>query len=147
MATTDIRMGTPEEVKALIPKLRSADLAEMSLGGPVTEFEILNSSDIWLGYADDEPACAFGVIRFGFANPVSLWLITTPLIEQNKVAFLRGSRQVVGALLRRYGALTGLVQESNGPAREFAKFLGFALSEPFEAPLVGTVRRFEGRLF
>lgn len=147
--TTEIVNARFEEAIKVFEDLRREDNMELSRLGNPTEVltELLESSQAFVGRVDGEPACVFGIRPpEGMLDAAVLWLLTSKLVDKAPFALARGSVRFVSDALREWGVLEGWVLEDNDRSKTWLRWLGFSLSETFELPPVGTVRKFSARL-
>lgn len=131
-----MRQADRDEIAAL------AELAPFS----ALEMCLLSSRPLaWTVLIDDVPAGMFGcgTLPNGDGQP---WLLGTDALEANKAAVARASVYWRGQLLQRYRKLTNLIDARNTVTIRWLKWLGFSISEPFEAgPNNHLFRKFEMR--
>jgi hypothetical protein len=140
--------ATPELVEWVFDNLASSARGEME--GMDKAFlirRIFEKSVAWVGLAESEPACVFGIREGSMTEPAEFWLVGTPLIERYSIRFLRESRAVVEWGLKEYGVVGGFVQVGNTRSQRWLKWLGFEFKEEAEHSLLGRVYPFERRLF
>lgn len=92
---------------------------------------VANSTRVWVGLVDGEPACLFGVaprsIVLGEGTP---WLLGTEATVRYQRAFLAASRVCVDAMLAVYPRLVNYVDDRNEASKRWLLWLGFTLDEP-----------------
>ena len=140
--------ATPELMERVFDNLAESAKGEME--GMDKAFLIrraFEQSIAWVGLAESEPACAFGVREGSTLEPAEFWLVATPLIEKYSIRFLRESRAVVDWALAHYGVVGGFVQVGNTRSQKWLQWLGFSFKEEAEHSLLGRVYPFERRLF
>lgn len=74
---------------------------------------------------DDRPVAMFGVMKESLLGLPKIWLITTPMVEKEPVAFLRWSRRFTKALHEAHGTLVGVVDKDFGTSRAWLRWCGF----------------------
>lgn len=90
----------------------------------------------WTGTVNGKPACMFGVsivsILTGTGAP---WLLGTPEVEKNSIAFLRACRPTVEAMLAVSKDLENYVDARNKVTIAWLRWMGFKIQEakPFGA--------------
>lgn len=62
----------------------------------------------------------------------AIWMACTGLIEKRQTAFLRGSREVLATLHRKYDLLHNVVDARNGVHVRWLKWLGFTFLRQIE---------------
>lgn len=91
------------------------------------------SDQYWVGEADGEVACIFGLIPPSLlSDRAYLWLLTTDLVEEHKFVFIRSSQIVVEAMLELYPIIVGHCEVKNKSAIRWLRWLGATFSEPVE---------------
>lgn len=104
---------------------------------PRTERELRSllarSTDPWVIFWEDQPACVFGVIpdptRF---DEGTLWMQVTAATRKHPMAWARETLKGWRVLQGEWRRLYGMVPEECVSVRRFHKRLGFQHSEPFE---------------
>ena len=92
---------------------------------------ILSSTEVWVGYADDEVACVCGLIAPTIlSDRAYLWLITTSLVDEHTFLFVRHSQMWMKQLRKRYALITGDVDKHNERAQQWLRWLGADLGWP-----------------
>ena len=89
---------------------------------------------------DGEVAAVFGVAQETLLSDVKIWLMTTPLVEKNSIAFLRASRRFTQELYASYGPLVGMVDSDFDKSRRWLRWIGFKETKVGEF----IVMRYEG---
>jgi hypothetical protein len=111
--------------------MREADAAEClaALGKNPIETVALSfdqSTACWTWEVDGVPACMFGYeLPYLIGDLAHPWLLTTPLIEQHRFAFARGSRDVIAAILTKHPLLRGLVDARYKTCIRWLRWSGF----------------------
>lgn len=87
---------------------------------------IEKGSPAFVALVDGIPACAWGLdnetVIGGFQK---MWMITTPLVEENTIAFLRLSREFVRFARENYGPIDGAVDPDNTISERWLRWIGF----------------------
>lgn len=127
-----------EHIAPIAIHMRQADRDEVAAASGVSPFEALEfsfkkSTLVRTALVDGAPSVMFGVgdinILAGVGAP---WLLGTEAVEENYVAFLRGSVEWRDQLLRRYSVLRNFVDVRNRASIRWLRWLGFTLSDPVE---------------
>jgi len=119
--------------------MREADKREVWAAGHLMPYDALDRSmkvsiEPLSGLVDGEAACMFGV---GVSNALSRqgvpWLLTSDLVEEHAMAFLRRSKRWVASTKREYDLLLNFVDARNTMAVRWLGWLGFRLypAEPY----------------
>lgn len=74
---------------------------------------------------EDQVAAVFGVMKETLLGEAKIWLITTPLIEKEPVAFLRASRTFTETLYAEHGPLIGMVDADFEKSHRWLRWIGF----------------------
>lgn len=138
--------ATVEHCLAVYADLRQPDAQELALLGIEPEeavAEMVSRGEVFAVLVDEAPVALWGVVKAGPIAPGRIWFLTTNAVDEFGVRLGRESVKMCDSLLQSFGALEGVVQESNVKALRYLRWLGFNLSEPFDFPPVGAVRRFE----
>lgn len=125
-----------EHIAPIAIHMRQADRDEVFAASGSTPFEALErslskSTLARTALVDGVPSVMFGVgdinILAGVGAP---WLLGTDAVEQNYIAFLRGSVEWRDQLLQRYSVLKNFVDVRNRASIRWLRWLGFTLSDP-----------------
>jgi hypothetical protein len=124
-------------VLAVARDLRAGDAAEIAALGvePVAGLSraVAQSETAYCAFFDGAPAALFGVVPYAGASPLqgsargNAWLITTNVVDRNKVSFVRASRIALEHLMQRYEYLECLVDARYEGALRWAAALGFEI--------------------
>ena len=131
-----IREATIDDAIAIIPNIREADLDEVTAatGLPIRQVMIdcvRFSTHAWVGLADGEYVCIFGVSPVNIlAGQGAPWMIGTHGVELHQFAFLRRCRWCVRIMKGIYNHLSNYVDVRNERAIEWLKWLGATFDEP-----------------
>lgn len=92
--------------------------------------ESLLRKAIWGGpsvtvLVNDKPAAMYGVMSETLLGLSKIWLITTPLIEREPIAFLRNSRRITKDFYEKHGTLIGVVDPDFEKSRAWLEWCGF----------------------
>jgi hypothetical protein len=74
---------------------------------------------------DDRPAAMYGVQSETMLGQQKIWVITTPLVEREPIAFLRNSRRILLEFYETYGTLIGMVDAEFERSCAWLKWCGF----------------------
>lgn len=79
----------------------------------------------WTGLADDQIACMWGLISPSILSESAyLWLLTSPLIDEHKFAFVRHSQLVLRSILEDFPVITGHVLADQERSKKWLSWLG-----------------------
>lgn len=126
------------DAQYLAPRMRQADVDEVYAMSGVSPLEALEQSvaaspDPRTGFMEGQIACMFGVAEHPMTalNSVGIpWLLTSDLISDHSLAFLRGSCDYIQEMRERYALLCNFVDARNTVSIEWLKWLGFEIQEP-----------------
>lgn len=123
------REATWEDGKEVLERLRPQQMAtvkklNLDVMGLLTKVINNNFPSITV-LIDGEVAAVFGVAQESLLSDVKIWLMTTPLIEKNSIAFLRESRRFTQELYKAYGPLIGMVDSDFEKSRRWLRWIGF----------------------
>lgn len=127
---------TSDHAHAVGAAARQADRAELWASDRMTprraiELGAMVCPETLTALFDGEPACVFGVNPGGLLSQGARpWMVSTPLLEQHPMAFLRRSRRVVAGWASRYTTLANHVDARNTLAVAWLAWLGFEIAEP-----------------
>lgn len=92
---------------------------------------IASCSSTWVGLAEGEVACIWGVIPPTLlSHQCYLWLYTTEKLKGNEFRFARHSQMVVQDILKEYPEVVGHVKAGHDRSVRWLKWLGAQLGEP-----------------
>lgn len=101
-------------------------ITKLQLDAPTLLAEALNNGyPSCACFVDGEIAAIFGGSSHTLLGEVSVWMLTTPLIEQHPIAFLRGTRKFVHWMFKMYGPIIGMVDTENEKSRNWLMWIGF----------------------
>jgi hypothetical protein len=79
----------------------------------------------WAGYADNQIACVWGVVAPTVLSDAGyLWLLTTDLVDEHKLSFIRHSQIAVAKILKEFPLIHGHVIHGQGHSYKWLKWLG-----------------------
>ncbi|TDY26303.1 hypothetical protein B0G81_6813 [Paraburkholderia sp. BL6665CI2N2] len=139
-----------EHAVAMAPRMRAADCAECWAIANVEPLEALRISLEWSLYAwtwlvDEQPACMFGIGTTSLiGNAGSPWLLSTDLVAEHRVTFLRGCKPYLAHLRGKFPYLHNVVDARYVTCVKWLKRLGFVVhdAEPI-GPAGALFHRFE----
>jgi hypothetical protein len=132
-----VREARPEDIDAISANTRAADRRELFDGYRATPEECMRYGMRFgarTGLIDDEPVCMFGVVPHSILMRQGRpWMVGTEALDRLSVSkeLLRFSRLEVAMMRSQYGALFNVVDDRNGSAKRWLKWLGFRFDEPF----------------
>jgi hypothetical protein len=130
--------ATEDLLRAMAPRLRPLDRREVETLGFTPERGLLDSyrRSTWARVAltpSGRPLAAWGLGLIsalgGIGGP---WMLSTPLIERDRRAFLRESRRQVAEMRQLCPILRGLVDARYRGAVRWLGWLGFSFGAPIE---------------
>ena len=137
------REATLEDGLAVLADLREAQcltLNKLKLDPEALLRRAMNGSRAMAVIIDGKPAAVFGVVSSSLIGLAKIWLITTPAVEREPVAFLRNSKAFTRALFEEHGMLIGTVDKDFPKSRRWLEWLGFV---PFREGDI-TIMRYSG---
>lgn len=129
------RDATAEDVVYVACHLRKEDKAEIQAGSGVHPIQALMH-----GYHDSDPCYTmiaksgnpfgmFGVVEHPEDPSIAfIWMLATDEIEENKIAFGRGSKKFIEELSQRYRILQNSADARNVLHLKWLKWLGFTFT-------------------
>jgi len=143
---------TEDHIQAVAPRLRQADIDEVSASTGRNPHEALlfsveKSSLALTVFMDGRPEVIFGCGDLSILTRVGCpWALGTDAVERNYREFLRGSVGWRDRLLMRYSVLTNVVDERNAASIRWLRWLGFDIGAPIIPGRGGVMfRKFEMR--
>jgi len=134
-----VRAARTEDVVALAPRLRVADLRELEGATGESPEVVLRAgvleSEPCFAIVDprDTPVALFGVVPDALAPDVGLlWLVAADELDRHPVSFVRACRGWVMQLQLRYRVLWNWVDARNGVHVRWLIWCGFELIERVE---------------
>ena len=114
----------------------------------LTEFErstfdrcLFSASHVWLGFADDELACIWGVCPPSIlSDQAYLWLWTNENVKGNEFLFIRHSQRAVEKMLELFPILYGHVAFGAEGSKRWLRFLGARFGEPGDKAIPFQIR-------
>lgn len=134
----DVVPAKPAHIRSIAKRMRAADREEVfaaSGKSPVQAlvYSLRKSSVAYTALINGRPELMFGVgdlnILAGVGAP---WLLGTDEVVRHHTAFLRGSRDWLDQLLRRYSILRNFVDDRNKVSIRWLQWLGFRLLDPVD---------------
>lgn len=117
-------------------RLRQEDEAELFATSGLDSYEALkfaadNSIEGFTWLENGEPGCLYGVAAKSEMSLAGVpWLMTTHLVCQHPMKFLRHSMLVVDRFLENFPELENYVDARYAKAVGWLRWLGFAIDEP-----------------
>ena len=133
MSVIDVIPATVDHARALAPRMRAADAAEVWASGRLSPLEALERSlalspMAWVGMVDGEPACIFGAASASLLGGEGVpWLLGSDLIERHQRAFLRRNREYVRQMQAAFPVLRNMVDARNEVSIRWLRWLGFTI--------------------
>lgn len=125
----EIVKATAEHAKAIVPLLRaqerfSADVVGLS-PEVVLNYGIETSLFSLAGLVNGKVACIWGLDRKNVLDQTHLWLVTTSLVEENKIRFLRENKRFLAWAVKEFGTIYGYVDIRFKVSVCWMEWLGF----------------------
>lgn len=132
--TVTLRPAQVEDIAIIVASARSADVIEMKRLGTTVEKCMVDGMRVsdWtaVGCWNGEPVCMFGVAPISVLGGLGApWMVGTETLEKMEKGFLRGSRNVVKAMLMTYPGLMNVIDVENVRAIKWLHWLGFRFDE------------------
>lgn len=143
MRNVEIVPVTDEHIAAMLPNIRQADRDEFAAAAGMLPVEVIgramkSASVSAAGLINGQVVTIFGI------SPASIitgrgvpWLISTELMAQQPVTFLRHCRPALRDMSQGYRFLENYVDARNHAAKAWLHWLGFRLEEPAPYGLMG----------
>jgi hypothetical protein len=126
-----VRFSTSEDAAQLAPNLREEDLAELLAAGSPSALAALQAgvrhSKPCLSIVDDQdtPVTMLGVVPSGDPNVGFIWLLSSDVLDKNKIKFLRHSKKWLPFFHARHPVLTNYVDARNDVHIKWLQWMGF----------------------
>ena len=79
----------------------------------------------WTGLVDGQIVCIWGLVPPTLlSDSAYLWLITTPVVEDHKFAFVRHSQIILNGMLDSFPLIVGHVLADQPQSKKWLKWLG-----------------------
>lgn len=128
------------KAKALILKTVEGTLNHKQLGN--IDYCIASTSKLWLGFADGELACAWGLVPATLlSDKAYLWLHSTSKINEHVFLFVRHSQRMVDRMLEEYPVIHGMTDPTNQRTTRWLKWLGAEFGEPIDGVMPFFIRK------
>jgi hypothetical protein len=123
--------------------IREQDRDEILAAGEDVEATIeaairLSTVEVWVFSINGDLAGVWGVIPCdllgGWAVP---WVLTTATVDRHKKTFFAESRRVMTRLRKRFGKMTNMIDVRYAASVNWARRLGFSVSDPVQYPGTG----------
>ena len=122
------RQGTLEDGLVILADLRKQQcrsLEKLNIDPQVLLREALKGGPVVTVLINNRPAAMFGTISSTLLGLTKVWVITTPLVEREPIAFLRWSRRFLQDLYAKHGTLIGMVDVEFERSRRWLQWCGF----------------------
>jgi hypothetical protein len=128
--------ATEDDARELAPLLRAEDRAEvLALGvDPVDGLlqSLAAAQEAWTYRDDGRIICMAGVAPLSLIGSTGIpWLLGSPLVAENRRAFMVETRRMVAHWLTLFPLLRNVVDARYDAAIRWLRWLGFAIGEPF----------------
>jgi hypothetical protein len=123
--------ATQAHIEMMVPIIRKADVEELWATGlyaprAAMECGLLNSEECFVGFADDNPVCIYGVVPESMLGNVGVpWMVSTHYMDIHAGTFLRQSRTQVMETLGKFNKLLNFVDARNQRSIRWLKWCGF----------------------
>lgn len=141
-----IRPSVAADVIELASTMRDADRHEVEALVGLDPMAALTlgffHSDLCMTGEDEEGrvGAMWGVVPTGIRGYGSIWLLSSPVIEDNVREFISVAKPWLQNQLTTYDHLSNMVTEDNTLHRRLIKFLGFTFGDPIDNFGPGKVR-------
>lgn len=122
------REGTLADGLSIIADLRQQQcrsLEKLQVSPEVLLRKVLGAGPSFTVLVDDLPAAMYGVYAESLLGLPKIWLITTPIIEREPIAFLRNSRRILAEFHAAYGSIIGMVDKDFEKSCVWLRWCGF----------------------
>lgn len=125
----EIRKTELADIAAIIPNLRMHDrkTIERLRLDPVALLRRTfdNGSPMMTALVDGEPACMWGLEKKSLLASWMIWMLTTDLIDDYPIKFLRASRVIIRTWSDAFGTIEGMVDSDFETSIKWLRWLGF----------------------
>ncbi|MGF6764066.1 hypothetical protein P3T24_004397 [Paraburkholderia sp. GAS33] len=132
----EIVRATKTHALMMAPHVRAAEVREIMDAEGMTPVELLvrdmdRSVSAWSWIIDGDVACMFGVVADVLLSDVAYpWFLSTPLVDENAVAFARACRRHLPELLGVHAKLAGMVDARYELSVRWLQWLGAKVGSP-----------------
>ncbi|HEV2674160.1 MAG TPA: hypothetical protein VGV37_06420 [Aliidongia sp.] len=133
-----IQPATLAHVRALAPRLREGDRAEVEAVGAKPRHLM---HKLWrtshtrrTAFVDGEIAAMWGCAGTLLSPIGEIWLLTAPPVERVPVAFVKEARRGISEMLETHAILVSGVLASYGRAIRLMEILGFEIGAEYSMP-------------
>lgn len=132
----EIREVEAEDIDLLTADMRQADRDEVAATTSVPLDQVVTttvalSTYARSGWVDGRLACLWGIAPLSLTSSSGVpWFLSTPVVEQHPVLFLRRCKPHVQEFKDRYDFMVNHVDARNKVAIHWLKWLGFEMEEP-----------------
>lgn len=139
--TVRVELASGARAKDLILQTYGGTLSQAQLGN--IDYCIAMSSKLWLGFADGELACSWGLVPATILSDdkAYLWLHSTPRIQDHLFLFVRHSQRMVERMLEEYPVIHGMTDPQNDRTVRWLKWLGAEFGEPLAEGMPFFIRK------
>lgn len=142
MAVPEIVKATVEHARALAPRMRATDVAEVEASGGYSPLgalvvSIRASTETYTWLISGQVGAIFGIVACGREGEGVIWLLTSDLVDKHPREFVKTVRVVLADFLERWEVLWNRVSESNGRALHWAARAGFEVGAPCTYGILG----------
>jgi len=136
MTKYQVQVATPEHGEYVAAHIRMEDaeecIASFMHPAEAIEYSLKNSHMAWTWLVDGVPAAIGGIMIFSVLSADACpWLLTTPLVDDHKIAFARMTRRFHDAVKSGLELnISACIDSRYLRAIEWAKWLGLKIDDP-----------------
>lgn len=116
-------------IRPILENLREQEkktIAKLGIDPYTLLDELISSqSPSFVALVDGVPSCIWGLTFVTLIGEARLWMLTTSMIEQHKIFFLRKSKLFVQWARANYGPILGAVDCDFDESRKWLNWIGF----------------------
>jgi len=129
-----IRRAEPGDIDDILPRIKPCEReAVVKLGlDPAELLRAALPGYTYTGLVGSRVACMWGIVFGSLGQFPSMWVLTTELVDEHRVEFLRESRKFVRWATAEFGPLEGFCDCANPSAARWLSWLGFRPVETFQ---------------
>lgn len=133
-----ILTARPTDAMLIVRNLRPNSIKEIERVGTTLKKSALIAKAIersqysWTGWCDGEVACIWGLDTLTIlSDEATLWMISTPLVEEHAFTFIRRSQMFIRELIKqRFTLIHGMVDHDFARSIKWLHWLGFKVDAP-----------------
>lgn len=116
-------------IEMILPRLRAAEQRSIEKWGidarALLEGTLERGMPSYTALVGTVPACMWGLEGGTLLGHYGLWMLTTDLVDEHPVTFLRNSRRFVEWAREHYGPLDGMVDAEYELSERWLRWIGF----------------------